>query len=230
MPGYMVHFASCNEEALLENESFRKGVEAPDILKKWVKLYGVEGAAKKYEEWREFDMPPFSRFRKRVAEKETPNGEGLHYGYSSNPDIKEFLNSLSESEKTSNPFWRGYLWHLITDKVVYEALDIDKIYSKRVVDRMLCRMSREEAMKIETKKLHDDWDRTNQKIHLEYPEIILPPEIDELGVVKFVDDGKPLTYVDWEVINKSIKFLRLFDPILNDLKILDFWFMHRNDR
>ena len=78
MPGYMVHFASCNEEALLENESFRKGVEAPDILKKWVKLYGVEGAAKKYEEWREFDMPPFSRFRKRVAEKETPNGEGLH--------------------------------------------------------------------------------------------------------------------------------------------------------
>ena len=88
----------------------------------------------------------------------------------------------------------------------------------------------EEAMKIETKKLHDDWDRTNQKIHLEYPEIILPPEIDELGVVKFVDDGKPLTYVDWEVINKSIKFLRLFDPILNDLKILDFWFMHRNDR
>ena len=68
MPGYMVHFASCNEEALLENESFRKGVEAPDILKKWVKLYGVEGAAKKYEEWREFaeksglTLPAFIRF------------------------------------------------------------------------------------------------------------------------------------------------------------------------
>ena len=41
MPGYYIHLASSNEKAL-KNRSFVLGVEAPDMLKKHVKVYVKE--------------------------------------------------------------------------------------------------------------------------------------------------------------------------------------------
>ena len=114
MPGYYVHLASCNKEAR-KNRSFVCGVEVPDLLKKYYQLYGLEGTKEKYNLIKTPEMPDFKVLSPRVQQQETNLGQdGMHYGWSSNPDYKCFLNNLSDSDK-NNPFYRGYLWHLLTD-------------------------------------------------------------------------------------------------------------------
>lgn len=63
------------------------------------------------------EMPDYNKLLPRIQQKETAsNNEGLHYGLSSNPDIKTCWKSLSEAQK-ANPFYRGYVWHLLTDAI-----------------------------------------------------------------------------------------------------------------
>ena len=63
MPGYYLHFAACGGD-LLKNRSFVCGVEAPDILKKHLKI--CDGNLKKaramYDAMRTGDMPDYSEF------------------------------------------------------------------------------------------------------------------------------------------------------------------------
>lgn len=104
MPGYYVHLAACKPEAR-KSISFVHGVEAPDILKKYFKLYGISGAKSKYNNLlKTTNMPDFQKFEKRIQQKEVMGaGTGLHYGLSSKPDTKLCWDSLSEEEK-NQPF------------------------------------------------------------------------------------------------------------------------------
>lgn len=206
MPGYLLHFAACRPETL-KNESFMKGVEAPDLLKKWVSLFGVEEACKKYDYIRWSDMPPFSRFEKRAQAKDDSQKLGLHFGNSDNPDLKMFLDFLSEEEK-DKPFWKGYLWHLITDRILYDWIDIAGLKQEN---------------KFQKEILHKDWDKINRIVQLRYPEIWIPPEIKELNIVRFRADSKNLTYVDWKKIILAIDMLRLINPIDNKAEDLVKW-------
>ena len=211
MPGYYLHLAACKSNTL-KNRSFVLGVEAPDLLKKHFKIYGnVVEARKKYETLKTADMPDYGELETRIQQKETVNSTtGLHYGVSSNPDIYVCWNSLSETQK-NNPFWRGYIWHLLTDKFIYSKLDIDAKFQK-----ILDNNKNATNMQTEVKKLHTDWDKTNAKVRDTYPEICLPEEVKELSVVQFIEEDN-LFYIDWTVLKEAIDFLRNFNPLSTDM-------------
>ncbi len=218
MPGYYVHFATCGNDTL-KNRSFVLGVEAPDILKKHVKVCGgIDGARVKYESIRTDDAPDYCKLENRIQQKECYGStDGLHYGLSSSPNVKAFWYSLSESQK-NNPFYRGYAWHLLTDAITYGRLNIDAKFQKFLeANRGVPNI--EELKKNEVKKLHADWDKTNARIRDTYPEVSLPDEVKELGVVQFINDGEPV-YVDWYLLRDTIEYLRTFDPIHGNMDVI----------
>ncbi len=217
MPGYYVHSAVCNP-VTRKNLSFVRGVEAPDILKKYFKLYGLPGAKEKYNDTlKTVDMPDFTELEERIQQKEIMGaGTGLHYGLSSQPDVLLCWNSLS-TEEQKQPFYRGYVWHLLTDYKIYQVLDIDaKFVEFMEANKDKSQEEMVELKKQEVKKLHTDWDKTNQKIKDTYPEVWLTPEVEELGIVQFIKEG-PLFYVDWEALKQTIDYLRSFDPLHGDM-------------
>lgn len=52
-----------------------------------------------------------------------------------------------------------------------------------------------------------------------YPDVILPPEIDELGIVKFINDDQ-VDYVDWDIIKSLTDYMRLFNPLTEDVNMI----------
>lgn len=76
-----------------------------------------------------------------------------------------------------------------------------------------------ELKKEEVKKLHDDWNKTNQKIRETYPDVQLTPEVEELGVVQFIKEG-PLFYVNWNVLKQTIDYLQNFNPLKGDMDLI----------
>lgn len=215
MPGYYLHLAACKESSL-ENRSFVLGVEAPDMLKKHVKFCGgIEAARTKYESLRTSEMPEYGELQPRILQKENAeNNDGLHYGFSSNPDIKECWSGLSETQK-ANPFYKGYVWHLLTDAIMYGRLDIETKLKKVLQDHQES-SDIDELYKAERQKLHDDWNKTNALVRETYPEVTLTEEVKELGVVKFITEGE-LVYVDWDLLRDTIDYLRNFDPLNGDM-------------
>lgn len=210
MPGYYVHLAASNPSAR-KNRSFICGLEIPDILKKYLKSYGLEGAKQKYNIIKTKDMPDFSYFELRIKQDESKGKRnGLHYGPSSCPDIKFFWNNLSESQK-KNPFYIGYLWHLLTDLLIYKYLDIEtkfnETFKKYPQDKNFIKIQKQEI-----KKLHDDWDKTNAIIRDEYPDVKLTKEIIELGIVKFIKNNK-LNYINYDTVKYLIDYLRQYNPL-----------------
>ena len=215
MPSYYLHLAACGGQTL-KNRSFVLGVEAPDILKKHVKFCGgIDGAHAKYDSLRTSEMPMYSELQPRILQKETANSnEGLHYGLSSQPDVKACWAGYSDAQK-ANPFYRGYVWHLLTDAIMYGRLDIDAKFQK-VLNENKDYPDMDSFRKGEVKKLHSDWDKTNSHVRDTYPEVILPDEVKELGVVQFISEGE-LVYVDWPLLKETIDYLRTFDPLNCDM-------------
>ncbi len=217
MPGYYIHLAASNPLAR-KNRSFVCGVEVPDLLKNYLKSSGISGAKEKYNVIKTSNMPDFSYFELRIQQKEkSGSNDGLHYGLSSNPDIICFWNSLTDEQK-KNPFYIGYLWHLLTDLLMYKCLDIDKKFSefmsKHTGDENLSKLQKQEV-----NKLHTDWNKTNAKIREKYPDVILPPEVEELGIVKFINDNQ-IDYVDWDIIKSLTDYMRLFNPLNEDVNMI----------
>ncbi len=219
MPGYYVHLAVSNKE-VRRNRSFVLGVEIPDLLKKYVKLYGLDGARIKYNSIKTTKMPEFSYFESRVQQQENDlSNNGMHYGWSSNPDIMCYWNSLGKCEK-QNPFYIGYLWHLLTDLFMYKYLDIEGKLN-RFVEQHKADKNISELIKLEHKKLHNDWDKINAKIITIYPDVVLTPEVLELDLVKFINDDE-LTYVDWNIIKAITGYMRTINPLNQEIdKIID---------
>ena len=210
MPGYLLHYAAVKPE-LLKNRSFMLGVEAPDILKKYIRIYGIDGARCKYNWLKTSEMPNYDRLEERASQAEKPDSsEGLHYGISSNPNIWACWNSFTDAEK-SNPFFRGYIWHLLTDYIMYKRLDINKKFTE-ILTPFKDDSNLVEIQKKAKNELHRDWDKTNFRVKTTYPEVVLPEEIIDLDVVKYIDDDK-LIYVNWPVLKSTIDFLRTYDPL-----------------
>ena len=219
MPGYYVHIAASNQKAR-QNRSFVYGVEMPDLLKTHLKLYGLEGTKEKYNSIKTKDMPDFSYFESRVQQQENNlNNNGMHYGYSSNPNIMCYWDSLTKNEK-QNPFYIGYLWHLLTDLIIYKYLNIENQLSM-FVKQHEGDENIKELIEIEKKKLHNDWDKTNAKIKSTYPDVILTPEIIELNIIKFINDNQTY-YIDWNIIKTIIDYMRSINPLTQDInRIID---------
>lgn len=214
MPGYYIHLAVCEEETL-QNRSFVLGVEAPDLLKKYIKLYGSEKAGAKFNVLRTKLTPEYSQVKIRAEQKETmKNSDGLHYGVSSDPDVRACWNDFKKAGRIG-PFERGYVWHLLTDKLIYSRLDIARKFQAVLEAAGKEQKNIDEIKDAEKKKLHKDWDKINARIRDTYQEVKLTEEVKELGVVKFAEGE--LFYVDWNVIKDTIDYLRTFDPLGGDM-------------
>lgn len=210
MPGYYVHYAACTPESR-KNVSFLRGVEAPDILKKHLKMYGLDGAREKYNSFKTPEMPEYDVLADRIQQKEKIGClDGLHYGTSSQPGVWQFWKSLCSEDK-ENPFYKGYFWHLLTDLLVYNLLGIDEKFQE-VMEKNKGIVDIDELKKRETKKLHDDWDRLNARVRDNFPDVAFTPEVVELDVVKFIEGGN-FTYVTPRAVFKAITVLRRFDPL-----------------
>lgn len=214
MPGYYVHLAASNQKTR-QNRSFVCGVETPDLLKKYLKLYGLDGAREKYNSIKTVEMPDFSYFESRVQQQENNlSSNGMHYGWSSNPNVMCYWDSLTKSEK-QNPFYIGYLWHLLTDLFMYKYLNIESKLSG-FAEQHKDDKNISELMKTEYKKLNSDWDKINSKIRSTYPDVILTPEVLDLDVVKFIIDEQ-LAYVDWNIIKSITDYMRTINPLDQDI-------------
>lgn len=214
MPSYYTHSAVC-KKGTLKNRSFVLGVEVPDLLKKYIKLYGSEKAGAKFNVLRTKLTPEYSQLRIRAEQKETQeNNDGLHYGVSSNPDVRACWNDFKKAGRIG-PFERGYVWHLLTDKLIYSRLDIDRKFKAVLEAAGKEQKNIDEIKAVEVKKLHKDWDKINARIRDTYPEVQLTEEVRELGVVQF-EEGE-LFYVDWDVVKDTIDYLRTFDPLNGDM-------------
>ncbi len=218
MPGYYAHLATVNP-VVSKNRSFIYGVEMPDLLKKSYKLAGLIYAEEKYPLLPIQDMRFFSFFEERVQQdaddKDSTNG--LHYGWSSSPDIYLFWNSLSSNQK-NNSFFIGYLWHLLGDKLVYSWLDIEGKFNS-FLEQHKNDPNLSTLMELEYKKLHNDWDKLNALIRDRYPDVILTPEVIELDFVKY-DYDSHMDYVDWNIVKKIIDYMRSINPLEEDMEII----------
>jgi len=216
MPGYYAHLATVNP-VVSKNRSFIYGVEMPDLLKDYYCLYGFDYTKKKYNSIQTIDMPNFSLFEDRVQQncEDKFSTDGVHYGWSSSPDVHLFWNSLSECDK-KNPFFIGYLWHLLFDLLVYSWLSIENKFDN-LLEQYKNVPNLSTLMELEYKKLHNDWDKLNALIRDRYPDVILTPEVIELNTVKFNSDNH-LDYVDWNILKKIIDYMRSINPLEEDIE------------
>ena len=207
MPGYLIHLAACPKSES-NNREYIWGIEAPDILKKWYKLWGIDGCREKYNSIKTSGMPDFSRLEGRIHEKEqVGTSSGLHFGVSSSPDLLAFWNWLDHKE-IAMPFWHGYSFHLLTDAIVYSRLKIEEQFQRNlaIAKKNNPQIDSKAFMAAETSQLHADWDRINAIIRDRYG-VSPTPEVEELGVVKYCSEGQ-LKYVEPEIIIATIDFLR----------------------
>lgn len=206
MPGYIIHLATLTEKER-ENKDFVKGVLAPDILKKWYKIYNGDLAQveEKYSKWaKDGNLPPFSVFKERLLQEETSHGTtGMHYGQSSNPSLNAFVEDPIVD--LSNPFWKGYFKHLIGDLALYKTLGIKKKFNAawKNFENL---PNAKELYEAERDKLHNDWDILND-LYIKQYNISLPEEVLELNVVGF-NTGE-LVYVDKSAVDNVIYFMNL---------------------
>ena len=117
------------------------------------------------------------------------------------------------------PFYKGYAWHLLTDAIMYGRLDINARFNKVLNARNVSaeEWAVERAKEVEI--LHDDWDKTNARVRAAYPEVKLTPEVEELNMVQFIEDGE-LTYVEWGLLKSTIDYLRSFDPLVENMDVI----------
>lgn len=200
MPGYLVHLACCNPVILRHFVPIRIGIEAPDLLRAYSQSFGKIAC----DQWEQISVPSIPPY-KRLEGLITQEG-GTHFGKSNSPNIQRFINSLDPSERDS-PFWRGYLWHLITDAVFYKRLNIATLMSVKVDPYS---SNREEVFKREREELHKDWDRTNSLVESLY-HVRIPDEVRNLNLVKFSYEEP--RYVNREVIKSTIDSLRVLNPL-----------------
>ena len=184
MPGQKYHDAT-GTLSLMKNRAYRIGLEAPDYFAPKKKRMSNE------DDFNLFfincsDGPTWDDLQKVL--------ENPHFGYSSDPDLKAFLDLQLDLE---NPFWRGYFTHLIGDRLAYQC---------GAVNMELFKKDCEEIGQDNAKKqLHHDWDVLNGVLDFMY-QIELTEEIAALGIVQY-SDGEA-QYVDINLLIEQIEKIR----------------------
>lgn len=184
MPGQKYHDAT-GTPSLMRNRAYRIGLEAPDYFAPKKKRMNNE------EDFNLFfincsDGPTWEDLQKVL--------ENPHFGYSSDPDLKEFLDLQLD---LGNPFWRGYFTHLIGDRLAYQCGAVNMKLFNEDCEKIGYNEART--------KLHQDWDILNYVLEFKY-HIKLTEEIEALDIVKY-SDGK-VRYVDIKLLIELIEKIR----------------------
>ena len=138
---------------------------------------------------------------------------GMHFGKKLCPNVKAFWNWVPDSQK-ANPFWRGYLWHLISDRVINPRLNINQKIktlseTKKISQKELGTFMQEEVTPILEKDLH----KVNILLSDAYSDVQMTPEVEELGITLHAYPDMELSFIDWNVFIQSVGWLRSYDPL-----------------
>ena len=218
MHSYFPYWASACPEAK-QVRAFVIGLEIPDLLKDYRKKYknGLAEANAEYSILQEETdgLPDFSKyFSERLMQKERLGSSfGMHFGKKLCPNVKAFWNWVPDSQK-ANPFWRGYLWHLISDRVINPRLNINKKIktlseTKKISQKELGTFMQEEVTPILEKDLH----KVNILLSDAYSDVQMTPEVEELGITLHAYPDMELSFIDWNVFIQSVGWLRSYDPL-----------------
>lgn len=218
MHSYFQYWASACPEAK-QVRAFVIGLEIPDLLKDYRKKYknGLAEANAVYKTLQEETngLPDFSKyFSERLMQKERLGSSfGMHFGKKSCPNVKAFWNWVPDSQK-ANPFWRGYLWHLISDRVINPRLNINQKIktlseTKKISQKELGTFMQEEVTPILEKDLH----KVNILLSDAYSDVQMTPEVEELGITLHAYPDMELSFIDWNVFIQSVGWLRSYDPL-----------------
>ena len=218
MHSYFQYWASACPEAK-QVRAFVIGLEIPDLLKDYRKKYknGLAEANAVYEALqKETDgLPDFSKyFSERMMQKERLGSSfGMHFGKKLCPNVKAFWNWVPDSQK-ANPFWRGYLWHLISDRVINPRLNINQKIktlseTKKISQKELGTFMQEEVTPI----LEKDLNKVNILLSDAYSDVQMTPEVEELGITLHAYPDMELSLIDWNVFIQSVGWLRSYDPL-----------------
>lgn len=218
MHSYFQYWASACPEAK-QVRAFVIGLEIPDLLKDYRKKYknGLAEANAEYSILQEETdgLPDFSKyFSERLMQKERLGSSfGMHFGKKLCPNVKAFWNWVPDSQK-ANPFWRGYLWHLISDRVINPRLNINQKIktlseTKKISQKELGTFMQEEVTPILEKDLH----KVNILLSDAYSDVQMTPEVEELGITLHAYPDMELSFIDWNVFIQSVGWLRSYDPL-----------------
>ena len=199
MPGYKVHDATGDPEKM-GNLSYRKGLNAPDYFKGgYIRTHKdyinyFEGC--EFNEIISYDE--FSEISKNPHLMDNPHE-------TRNPSIIRFVNLPYVD--LQNPFWQGYLVHLVGDKMFYGS---EKYMNFTKFEADIANIQKkEEAFRL----LHNDWDVTNAIVEEEF-HIPLLPEIEDLGIVGYMRGDT--AYIN---ANSIIDFIREVRKITKNMDI-----------
>ena len=216
MPNSYVHLVCCNPK-LLENRSFVIGNEAPHLLKVWFKQEGMDKTRVEYLSIQQKDMPAFCTLEERISQKERwAYDSGLHFGKKDNPHIDAFWQALSPDERKSD-FWRGYLWHLLTDMFIHSKLALKEKLDSKMRAFEGSQDQKEFFLRKEASRMNDDWRKVNSLLLHTYPEVNLTHEIRNLDEIHFICPDT-LDYIYWPDLKDYINYLRSFNPLSQDIE------------
>ena len=219
MHSYYPYWASACPEAK-QNRAFVVGLEIPDLLNDYRQKYKKNGLSEAHAVYMMLQeevsgLPDFNRFfAERLQQKERMGCTfGLHFGEKERPDVKVFWNWLPNSEK-DNPFWRGFLWHLLTDALIKPRLDTSAKVKAHIDAQRTGNSIDVKAMQAANGMLEADWRKVNYLLLSKYPDVKVTPEVEELGT-NIVQNGSAmnLQFIDWTILTAFIDFLRSFDPL-----------------
>lgn len=219
MPGAKVHDATGTKEKMT-SILYRLGLNAPDDLKGLSKYYGdnPQQLVDRYSQYQLSDeekrMLPTAKqlnFLRNITHLTPPifkekNGKKTIVQHTDRAELAEILQGKGSKfgdlsfMDLNNPFWQGYVTHLVGDRIVYGTDDCVDM-TKFVEDSKNPSIGPEEART----RLHADWDCINQILEDEFGIDILP-HIEEKGIVKYIDDVP--TYVNRDALIDAIDTVR----------------------
>lgn len=224
MHSYFPYWASACPD-VKTSRAFVIGLEMPDFLNDTRQKFKKNGVAEAHAAYlslqEEVDgMPDFSRFfAERMQQKEREGTTfGLHFGKKYSPDVLAFWKWLPKAEK-NKPFWRGYLWHLLTDRLINPRIDTDAKVKEFIDSHIVSADMSVTLIQESARMLATDWHKVNQLLIEKYPDVRLTPEVEFLGtnITMSVPDMS-LKFIDFEVLTSCIDFLRGFDPLCNNIE------------
>lgn len=219
MPGAKVHDATGSKEKM-ENIIYRIGLNAPDDLKGLSKYFGGKPQqlidiysqyTLSYEE--KMKLPTVEQLKslKNITHLAPPvfnkkNGKKTITQHTDRAELEEIIQGKNSKFgdlsfiDLNNPFWQGYVTHLVGDKIVYGTPNCINM-KKFIEDSKNLTIGPENARA----RLHKDWDCINQILQDKF-EIKVLPHIEAKGVVKYIE-GIP-TYVNVDELLKTIEIVR----------------------
>ncbi len=230
MPGAKFHDATGAEEKM-SSILYRIGLNAPDDLKRLSRYYDndLQQLVNRYSQYdlsgdEKKMLPTVSQLDvlKNITHLTPPqftekDGKKEIVQFTDRAELEEILKGKGSKFgdlsfiDLNNPFWQGYVTHLVGDKIAYNTAKCVNM-EQYILDCKDSSIGEENAKK----RLHRDLDCLNQILQDKYNINILP-HIKEKDIVKFVDENPK--YINTDEYIRAIKTVKEITSIM-DMNII----------